>query len=88
MSDEHDIQDAIENFRAGRCDPRDMEVLVQFAEALLDDEPPSMAELEPLLDDPEFPPVERDGKRFAWVQGYVEVKTRGQLRALLKGLGQ
>ena len=53
-----------------------------------DDEPPSAAELDELFRDPLFPPVARDGKRFAFVQAYVEIQTRGQLRALVKGLGQ
>lgn len=51
-----------------------------------DDEPPSMAELDGLFRDPRFPLVERDGKRFVWVQAYVRIKTRRQLRQLLEGL--
>lgn len=51
-----------------------------------DDEPPSAAELDELFRDPLFPPVARDGKRFAFVQAYVEIQTRGQLRRLVKAL--
>lgn len=51
-----------------------------------DDEPPSMVELEELFADPLFPPVERDGKRFAFVNAYVEMQTKRQLRQLQEAL--
>ena len=66
--------------------------LGQVADAYLaehpadDDEPPSMVELEELFADPLFPPVERDGKRFAFVNAYVEMQTKRQLRQLQEAL--
>ncbi len=53
-----------------------------------EDEPVTLADLESAgLHEPEFPAIERDGKLFGWVCGYVEIKTRRRLRALLEGLG-